>query len=198
MATDTKASAPALALYRLDEAQFHKMCLADVFSDSKVELLGGLLFPMVTNPPHNRAVLRTSRGINRLLSEAEWTVWEEKSARFGRFWIPSPDLAVARGPESAFASHLPAPGDLVLVVEVSDSTYSKDRGIKWRQYAAARIPFYWIENLAARQIEVHSDPAGRGKSAAYRQCQVHGIDAEVPVVIDGREVGRVAVKDLLP
>ena len=198
MATGTRTAASALKLYRLNEKQYARMCAADVFGDRKVELLGGLLFPMVSNPPHNRAVLRTSRGINRLLSEADWTVWEEKSARFGRRWIPSPDLAVARGPEEAFDSRLPAPADLAMVVEVSDTTYAKDRGIKWRQYAAARIPFYWIENLTARQIEVYSDPIGRGKLATYRQCQIYGIDAEIPLVIDGREFGRIAVKDLLP
>ena len=65
-------------------------------------------------------------------------------------------------------------------------------------YATARIPIYWIVNLEKAQVEVYSDPAGRGKSAAYRQAVVYGIDAEVPVVIDGDEVGRVVVKDVLP
>ncbi len=198
MATGTPTAARALKLYRLNEAQFATMCRADVFGDRKVELLGGLLFPMVTNPPHNRTVLRTSRGFNRLLSEEDWTVWEEKSIRLDRHWIPSPDLAIARGPEVAFATRLAAAPDLAMVVEVSDTTYAKDRGLKWRKYAAVGIPIYWIANLAKRQFEAYTDPTGRGMAAAYRQCQIHGIDAVIPLILDGREFGRIAVKDVLP
>ena len=200
MATDTKpATAPALSLYRLTTRQFEAMCVAGVFPEgAHVELLGGRLVDKMTkHPPHVITLGATDDAVRRLLLPG-WFVNVEQPIRLGRFWRPEPDLAVVRGRRHDYPKMPPGASDLALLVEVSDTTYAKDRGVKWRRYAAARVGIYWIVNLATKAVEVYTDPAGRGKSAAYRQCQVYGIDAEVPVVIDGREVGRIAVKDILP
>ena len=61
-------------------------------------------------------------------------------------------------------------------------------------YAASGIPVYWIINLVDRQLEVYSDPEGRD----YRTSQVFSPEQDVPVIIDGVEVGRIRVADLLP
>jgi Uma2 family endonuclease len=61
-------------------------------------------------------------------------------------------------------------------------------------YAAAGIPFYWIVNLVDRQLEVYSEPHSDG----YRTRQVLGPDEQVALVLDGSEVGRITVADLLP
>ncbi len=53
-------------------------------------------------------------------------------------------------------------------------------------------------NLPQRQIEVYTVPSGRGKSAGYRDVTIYGEDDEVPLVIEGRELGRIKVRDLLP
>ncbi len=57
---------------------------------------------------------------------------------------------------------------------------------------------YWLVNIPARVVEVYGDPAGGGASAAYRIAKTFGPDGEVPVVLDGREVGRVDVRSFLP
>ena len=90
------------------------------------------------------------------------------------------------------------PRDIAIVAEVADSSYAKDRGKKWRKYAAAKLAIYWIVNLPARRIEVYTAPSGRGKSAGYRDVSIYGEDDEVPVVIEGRELGRIKVRDVLP
>ncbi len=74
---------------------------------------------------------------------------------------------------------------------------AKDRGTKWRKYAACGISVYWIVNLPLRQLEVYSGPAGRGKSAGYRDCKIYGPDDEVPLVLDGRELRRIKVSEVL-
>ena len=84
-----------------------------------------------------------------------------------------------------------------LLVEVADSFYPRDRGLKWRGYAAARVPAYWIVHLPGRQVEVYGDPTGRGRSAAYQTTRTYGEAERVPVTVEGREVGQIAVKDLL-
>ena len=60
------------------------------------------------------------------------------------------------------------------------------------------VPIYWIVNLNARRIEVYRDPQGRGKTASYRETTIFDRGAEVPAWIEGREIGRIAVKDILP
>ena len=197
--TEPTATEPAVKPYRLTVKQFVAMIDACVFADGdRVELLGGLLVErMTTNDPHDYAVGKLG-DLTRPMLPAGWFVREEKSLRFGRFWRPQPDFTIVRGRRQDYRTRTPQPADLALLVEVADSSYAKDRGPKWRGYAAARVAPYWIAHFAKRQLEVYGEPAGRGKSARYDSCRIYGEDAEVPVVIDGREVGRIAVRDLLP
>jgi Uma2 family endonuclease len=203
MATDTQASPTAtghgISLYRLTVRQYLKMIDAGVIPEGdRVELLGGVLVDQMTkHTPHNFCVGRLGRILHGLLP-TDWIVREEKSLAVGRYWRPEPDIAVVRGPDDLYRARDPRATDVALIVEVAEATYRADRGVKWRKYAAAGIPTYWIVNLAGRQVEVFGDPAGRGRAAAYRQVSAFGEGAEVPVVIGGREVGRVAVSEILP
>lgn len=78
----------------------------------------------------------------------------------------------------------------------------RDRGIKKRTYAAARIPTYWIINLVDRCVEVYTEPTGPATKEHplpdYRKVRRFGPGDSVPVILGGREVGRVAVDELLP
>ena len=128
----------------------------------------------------------------------DWFIMEEKYASLGRHWIPKPDAVAIRGALNQYRERMPESKDSGLIVEVSEATYATDRGLKWRRYAAVGIPVYWIVNIPKRLVEVYGSPSGRGKTAKYRDVVTFGEDEEVPVVIDGREVGRVVVKDILP
>ena len=61
------------------------------------------------------------------------------------------------------------------------------------RYAASNIPAYWIINLVEHQLEVYSDPEGR----EYRRSQVLA-EQDVPLILDGVEVGRIRLTDRLP
>jgi Uma2 family endonuclease len=185
--------------YRLTVRQFEKMVDMGVFrDDDHVELLGGLLVDkMTTNDPHDFAVDQLGAILTRGLP-AEWIARQEKSVVLGRFWRPQPDVAVARGPRTRYRSSAPRSADLGMLIEVADTSDPKDRGEKWRKYAAAKIPVYWIVNLPQRQIEVYASPSGRGQSAAYQDVKIYGPDDEVPVTLEGCEVGRIKVRNILP
>jgi Uma2 family endonuclease len=187
----------AIDIFRMTPRQFRKAAEAGVFGEHKVELLGGLPCVMTPNPPHDFAVRRLGDALERIATAPAWVLNEEKTPRVGR-WRPLPDLSIARGPDDAYRHQLPAAADIALIVEVADTTYAKDRGPKYRRYAAAGIPAYWIVDLNRRQVEVHADPIGRGKGASYRSCAVVPEGGDAPVVLDGRDVGRVAVRDVLP
>ena len=192
------ATASGLVPYRLTVRQFEKMIDAGIFRDEDhVELLGGLLVDkMVKKDPHNFAIDM----LGALLNDdflIDWIARQEKSVVLGRFWRPEPDIAVVRGPRERYRTKGPRRADVAMLVEVADSTYLKDRGAKWRKYAASGVAVYWIVNLPLRQIEVYSAPAGRGKSAGYRDSMIYGSADEVPLILEGRELGRIKVSDVL-
>jgi Uma2 family endonuclease len=179
--------------------QFLTMIDADLFPrEARLELLDGRLVEVMTkNPPHNF----TARQIGILLKAIVpqgWLLSEEKSLNLSRYWRPEPDLAIIRGPNDRYRKSDPTAADVALLIEVADSSYATDRGEKWRAYAAARIPIYWIVNINQSQVEVYCKPIGRGKNASYRQADLFTIEAEVPVVIDGLDVGRIVVREILP
>ena len=78
------------------------------------------------------------------------------------------------------------------------TSYAYDRFSKWVTYAGARVPIYWIVDLGRRRLEIHSEPAGQGETAYYGLTQILGQDDEVALVLDGREIARFTVREILP
>jgi Uma2 family endonuclease len=187
--------------YRFDVRQFHRMVASGIFDDQKVELIAGKIYLMTDLPPHVFAVGRLYRFLLALLSMDYWTIQEEKPLLIGRYWAPKPDILVLRGDDQTYATRLPRPPDVALLIEVSDTTYHRDRGRKWRRYAAAGIPVYIIVRLkgADTVVEVWTTPMGRGRTARFKEVVRYSARAgeSVPIELDGRECGQVAVVDLV-
>jgi Uma2 family endonuclease len=76
---------------------------------------------------------------------------------------PEPDAAIVRGDVESYTAAHPEPADILCVIEVSDSSLSRDRIYKQKLYANANIPMYVIVNLIDRVVEVYREPvAGSG------------------------------------
>lgn len=203
MATATQPRKPATdegpQPYRLTVDQFERMIAAGILGeDDHVELLGGLLAEKMTkHAPHDFSVGRLAKLLEAYLGP-DLMVREEKVVRFGQAWRPDPDIAVVRGPDDRYRRVQPSGKEVLLLIEIAESSYATDRGVKWHGYAAAGVPIYWIVDLDRRVVEVHCAPGGRGKTARYRATASFGPDDTVPVVVGGREVGTVAVSEILP
>ena len=85
----------------------------------------------------------------------------------------------------------------MLVVEVSDSSLRRDRRFEKAIYAKALIPVYWIVNLIDRQIEVYSQHRRPMERPDYSDHQDYAETKEVPLVIDGREIASISVREVL-
>ena len=114
--------------------------------------------------------------------------------RIPDFDEPEPDVSVARGSRDDYRDRIAEAADVVLAVEVSDTTLDRDQGPKWLAYAKGRIPVYWIVNLVDGQVEVYTGPGPDG----YATCQVFVPGQEIPVVIEGVVVGQIAAAGILP
>jgi len=180
---------------RFSVEEYHRLIEAKILTeDDPVELLEGwIVQKMPHNPPHDCTVDQTRELLEGILP-AGWRV-RVQSAITTPDSEPEPDVAVVLGPARRYADHHPGPSEIAMLVEVSDSTLQRDREEKAVIYAHGGIPYYWIVNLPERQVEVYSMPTSDGK---YQDRQDFREDALVAVMIGGQEVGRVAVRDLLP
>jgi Uma2 family endonuclease len=192
------ATVPTEPIFRLSVEQYHDMIRAGILTeDDPVELLEGwLVTKMAKNPPHCLATELTREALGRLVPPG-WFVNGQNPITTDTS-EPEPDVAVVRGDRRQYQDRHPSPQDLALVTEVADTSLQRDRGSKKRIYARAGVPVYWIVNLTENQVEVYTAPSGPAERPDYGQRHNYGPSDEVPVVIDGREVGRIPVHDLLP
>ncbi len=183
-------------LYRMTVDEYEQLVSSGILNDPKVELIDGhLVRKMGKKPRHSTRSERLRRLLETGLPLPQgWHIRQEQPVKIPEFNEPEPDLAIARGDVEDFDNQHPGPSDLALVVEVADSSLARDQGAKWGAYSRGGVTVYWIVNLVDSQIEVYSDPGPEG----YRSSQTFKSGEEVPVVIDGVKVGRIAVDQLLP
>jgi hypothetical protein len=171
-------------------------------ADDKIELLDGLMVEKMTKgDPHETATLLV-RDALQALALPGWHVRTEAAIALpagptGRPSVPEPDVSFARGGIRDYRARKPSPADLALIAEVADSTLRKDRA-RLVRYAWSKIPIVWLVNLPDGCVEVYTEPTGPAGPAKYNAMTVYGSGDRIPGMIDGREVGEVAVKDILP
>jgi Uma2 family endonuclease len=196
--SSVRSAVPTVPVWRLSVSQYHEMIRDGILGeDDPVELLDGLLVPKMTKtPPHRVATKLVSEALSRAVPEG-WYVDSQEPITL-RESEPEPDVVVVRGDTRRYSDRHPGPADLALVVEIAESSLDRDQKLKKRIYAEAGIPVYWILNLVERRLEVCSEPSGTGERADYRHRRDFGPEDAVSLVVEGREVGTIAVGTLLP
>jgi Uma2 family endonuclease len=182
-------------LYRLSIAQYEAMVASGVFTKrDRLHLINGFLVAKMTEyPPHAAACEGVRQAITPLLPPG-WHVRSDKPLKIPNcISVPEPDVVVARGTWRDYNQRHPEPSQAPLVVEVSSSSLLEDRRMAL-VYGRGGVAVYWIVNLIDRQVEVHTDPGPDG----YRTVQVFSSDQAVPLFLEGTELGRITVTDILP
>ena len=200
-ATIPEATTTAMGFrpYRLTVERYHRMIAAGVFDERDRVILwkGRLVERMTKGAPHSNTVINLIAGLFRVVP-AGWHVRPEQPIMLGDDSEPEPDLTIVRGSTRDYPEAPPGASDVGLVVEVADSSLGVDAGEVLRAYAGEAIPIYWLVNLRLGRVEVYQDPTGPEETPGYRSRREYGPDDEVPVVLDGHEVGRLAVREVLP
>jgi Uma2 family endonuclease len=149
---------------RLSVEDFEELGRQGILGEGdRVELIHG---EVVTMPPvggeHVEVVGLLTRAAVRQISD-DYLVLVQSPIRLSADGEPMPDLAIVR--DRPYGTQLPTEADILLLIEVSDTTLRYDRMTKLPLYAAAGIPVVWIVNLRARQIERYTAP----QNGAYGQ-----------------------------
>jgi Uma2 family endonuclease len=183
---------------RFSVAEYHRLIQIGILTeDDNLELLEGyLIHKMSRNPPHDSALVRALKRLTRVLPVG-WEVRPQCAITLPDS-EPEPDLAVVREDPTEYSTRHPGPGDIGLVIEVSESTLDGDREDKGRIYARAGLVCYWIINIPDRQVEEYTGPSGPTTSPAYASRRDHKIGDVVPLVLDGARVADVPVRELFP
>jgi Uma2 family endonuclease len=191
-ATVPETTEPPENLYRLNVDEYER--IGSLLDTQKVELIDGFLVKKMTkNSPHSTACSLTEGALRLAMPINGWYLRIGEPVRIPDRNYPEPDVALVRGGPRHYKDRHPGPDCVALVVEVADTTLAKDRRMA-HVYGDAGIPYYWIVNLADRQIEVYSDPRPGGYA---KRTDLRAGDL-VAVVIEGAEADRISVSDLLP
>jgi Uma2 family endonuclease len=138
---------------------YHRMAEVGILhEDDRVELIEGDIVEMAAiGSRHAMCVIRLTRLLVPLAGD--WAlVSPQNPVRLSERLEPQPDMTVIRARD--YEGSLPGPEDVLLLIEVSDTTLSYDRNVKLPLYARAGIPEVWIVDLAGEVIERHTGPSG--------------------------------------
>ncbi|HLO87112.1 MAG TPA: Uma2 family endonuclease [Nostocaceae cyanobacterium] len=144
-----------LAKWSIDD--YHRMIEVGILRDRHVELLAGEIVEMSPETPiHYNTAKRGSKYLEELLKD-------KAEVRFNGFITlsnsePEPDIAIVHLPESNYNERHPYTEDIYWIIEVANTSLKKDLEIKAAIYAEAKIPEYWVLNLAAKNIIVFREP----------------------------------------
>ncbi|MFO0950364.1 MAG: Uma2 family endonuclease [Isosphaeraceae bacterium] len=143
---------------------------------------GEIIEPMTVNRPHVQAVGSLRELLFLRLPRTAWTVDQDAPVILREGFKPQPDLMVLVGPRHIHGTKTPVPADVALLIEVSDSTLSKDLGDHLRAYAGAGVRQYWVVDLNARRVDVYANPTrDETGTPCYADRRSFAPDGSVPL-----------------
>ena len=175
----------ARRLFTVEE--YHRMAEAGILhEDDRIELIHGEIIQMSPIGNTHSAIVRR---LNALLSPRvapQAIIDVQNPVRIGEHSEPEPDITVLPFREDYYASTGVTPADVLLLIEVSDTTLRQDRAIKLPLYASAGIAEVWIIDVGQQQLEVYRQPhEGRYQSldTLTRQDTVQATQLPLQVIV---------------
>jgi Uma2 family endonuclease len=161
----------ALPRRRFTVDEYYRMTeLGILRAGERVELIEGEIIQMeAIGSRHAGCVNRLTQLFVRGVGD-RGIVAIQNPVRLSDLSEPEPDVAVLKPRPDTYASAHPGPAEVLLIVEVADTTVGFDRGTKAPLYARCGVAEYWLVDINADQVEVHRTPSS---DAGYRDVRVH-------------------------
>lgn len=144
---------------RFTTEEYHRLTEMGFFAeDERVELINGELVKMAAKgTAHSVCETRLERELFKLLGERA-TLRGQQPIILPDDSEPEPDRAIVQNRPDDYLSSHPSAADILLLIEIADSSLSYDKQVKLPLYAAAEISDYWIFNLSQTCLECYSEP----------------------------------------
>jgi Uma2 family endonuclease len=154
---------------RFTADQYQRMGQVGILLEGdRVELIDGEVVAMTPiGPRHNASVAQTNRALVRAAGD-DAIVLPQGSVRLDLYYEPQPDIVLLRPRSDFYASRHAGPDDILLIVEIAESSIEYDRDVKAPIYAAAGIPEYWVIDLNTKLVWRDSSPE-RGEYQSVEQ-----------------------------
>ncbi len=195
------ASGEAPRLVPLTVEQYHVMLEKGILRDGDpIELVEGLLVRKnraaagedeMTHGARHALVVKRLLRLERVLDPFGCHLLVQLPVTLSNVNEPEPDIAIVEGSPESFADRHPGPAEILVLIEVADSSLGYDRGAKLRVYASAGIPTYVIVNIPEQQLECYQEPVrgqGRyGRRTDYRAGQTLSLPlagSMLPLAVD--------------
>lgn len=163
---------------RFTVEEYYQMAETGVLPEEEnVELLDGQIYLMSPIGSEHAACVRRLNRFFHSKIESQALVSVRNPIRLSDISEPEPDLALLSPREDEYATHHPGPDDVLLIVEVADSSLDFDQETKLPLYARAGIAEYWVVALGENQVHAYHTPEG----TQYTKHTTYGPDEEVAV-----------------
>jgi Uma2 family endonuclease len=144
---------------RFTAAEYHRMVEASILTEEdRVELIDGEIRQMSPiDPVHAAGVNRLTHILTRQIGD-RFVFSVQNPVQLDDHNEPQPDLAILRWHDDFYEQQLPTPGDVLLLIEVANTSLVYDRTEKLPRYAAAGIAEVWLVTVARHTIEQYANP----------------------------------------
>lgn len=197
---NSPAHSPLMLPYqpmRVSVERYHELIERGFFTDnSAYELLEGVIVEKMTKHPAHVYATNKVRALIASLVSSDCHLRSQDPITLATS-EPEPDLAVVSGTLEQFAAKHPSGRDVLLLVEVAESSLSTDR-YKAGIYAAAGVEAYWIVNLPQRTVEVYTSPVQEGAVWRYTKTRIYPETEKIPVELGDKLVGTISAAALFP
>lgn len=155
---------------RFTADEYHQMALAGILSErDRVELVDGEIVARMTfGPRHCAAVDRAARAMFLTVGDHA-IVRVQGAARLDLFNEPEPDILLLRPRHDFYASGHPSGANILLVLEIADTSFEYDRDVKGPIYARLGVLEYWIADINEQRVLRYALPA----NGVYRRVDAH-------------------------
>jgi Uma2 family endonuclease len=179
-ATRQQTSSPTIKKRLFTTEEYLRMAEAGILhEDDRVELIEGEVVEMAAMGSGHAACVRKLEALLHNLAGQTFLVSTQCPIQLGDRTEPEPDLALLKPREDFYASKHPGPDDVLIAVEVSDTSLEYDRQVKLPLYARAGIPETWILDLTTNTIEAHSRPSNGEYRETLRARRGEEIESRV-------------------
>jgi Uma2 family endonuclease len=143
---------------RFTIAEYHRLVELGFFSeDDRVELIKGEIVQMAAKgTPHSVCETRLERELYKLVGDRA-TLRGQQPITLSNNSEPEPDRVIAKNRDDDYLANHPSPSDILLLIEIADSSLKYDQETKLSIYAEAGISDYWIFNLVDNYLECYSE-----------------------------------------